>query len=147
MTTAELFIKPLGLVIDSLHSLVWTNSLRQELKGNCWILYKFGVLLSSFALLENWINQAFVPELFYTYWSMHSWIEHKVHELNIRPYNKIGHWKRVLENHDIPTEDYWYWLGTGVLLGMAILFNLLFTVVLAYVKGMLFPWLKWQAKL
>lgn len=45
---------------------------------------------------------------------------------------------KVLRNHDIPTEDYWYWLGTGVLLGMAILFNLLFTVVLAYVKGAVF---------
>ncbi|KAI5058624.1 hypothetical protein GOP47_0026794 [Adiantum capillus-veneris] len=42
---------------------------------------------------------------------------------------------KVLKNHDIPAEGYWYWLGTGVLLGMAILFNVLFTIALAHIKA------------
>lgn len=46
---------------------------------------------------------------------------------------------KVLGNHDIPAEGYWYWLGTGVLLGMAILFNIIFTVALAHIKGMSSP--------
>lgn len=42
---------------------------------------------------------------------------------------------KVLQVHGIPSEGYWYWLGTGVLLGFSIIFNLLFTIVLAFIKA------------
>ncbi|KAI3954477.1 hypothetical protein MKW92_053462 [Papaver armeniacum] len=40
----------------------------------------------------------------------------------------------VLQSHGLPTEDYWYWIGVGVLIGFALLFNNLVTVALAYLN-------------
>ncbi|KAK9065935.1 hypothetical protein SSX86_015337 [Deinandra increscens subsp. villosa] len=40
----------------------------------------------------------------------------------------------VLQFHHLPTEDYWYWLGVGVLLLYALLFNIIVTLTLAYLK-------------
>ncbi|XP_071737932.1 ABC transporter G family member 31-like [Rutidosis leptorrhynchoides] len=40
----------------------------------------------------------------------------------------------VLEIHDMPSDKYWYWLGVGVLLLYAVLFNIIVTLALAYLK-------------
>ncbi|XP_020113539.1 ABC transporter G family member 51 [Ananas comosus] len=42
--------------------------------------------------------------------------------------------ENVLHLHSLPTQKYWYWLGVGVLLAYSILFNVLFTLALAYLK-------------
>lgn len=40
----------------------------------------------------------------------------------------------VLHSHGLPTGDYWYWLGVGVLIAYALLFNNLVTLALAYLN-------------
>ncbi|XP_071711021.1 ABC transporter G family member 29-like isoform X2 [Rutidosis leptorrhynchoides] len=40
----------------------------------------------------------------------------------------------ILENMDIPTEESWFWIGAASILGFAILFNILFTFSLMYLK-------------
>ncbi|KAF6153601.1 hypothetical protein GIB67_027468 [Kingdonia uniflora] len=40
----------------------------------------------------------------------------------------------VLHSHGLPTEDYWYWLGVGAMLGYAIIFNIVVTLALAYLN-------------
>lgn len=46
--------------------------------------------------------------------------------------NTVG--TNVLLSHNLPTQDYWYWIGVGVLLAYAILFNALFTLALAFLN-------------
>ncbi|KAK7321500.1 hypothetical protein VNO77_32212 [Canavalia gladiata] len=46
--------------------------------------------------------------------------------------NTIGH--NILHAHSLPTDDYWYWLGIGVLAAYALLFNNLVTMALAYLN-------------
>ncbi|EMS53664.1 Pleiotropic drug resistance protein 13 [Triticum urartu] len=46
--------------------------------------------------------------------------------------NTIG--TNVLLAHDLGTQNYWYWIGVGVLLAYALLFNVLFTLALAYLN-------------
>lgn len=40
----------------------------------------------------------------------------------------------VLQFHHLPTESYWYWIGVGALLLYALLFNIIVTLALAYLK-------------
>ncbi|XP_031399616.1 ABC transporter G family member 31 [Punica granatum] len=40
----------------------------------------------------------------------------------------------VLQSHGLPSGDYWYWLGVGVLIAYALLFNNLVTLALAYLN-------------
>ncbi|KAK1312861.1 ABC transporter G family member 31 [Acorus calamus] len=40
----------------------------------------------------------------------------------------------VLHSHGLPVRDSWYWIGVGALLAYAVLFNILFTLALAYLK-------------
>uniref|UniRef100_A0A1D1YG49 Pleiotropic drug resistance protein 12 n=3 Tax=Anthurium amnicola TaxID=1678845 RepID=A0A1D1YG49_9ARAE len=40
----------------------------------------------------------------------------------------------VLENFDVFTKQYWYWIGVAALLGFTILFNVLFTLSLMYLN-------------
>eukprot|EP00250_Pteridium_aquilinum_P018469 c24104_g2_i1 orf=1121-3331(+) len=40
----------------------------------------------------------------------------------------------VLKSHGFHTENYWYWISVGALIGFAILFNMLFTLALAYLN-------------
>ncbi|BBM99977.1 ATP-binding cassette, subfamily G (WHITE), member 2, PDR [Marchantia polymorpha subsp. ruderalis] len=42
--------------------------------------------------------------------------------------------KLYLRRAGLFTEDYWYWIGIGVLLGYALLFNTLFTLALTYLN-------------
>ncbi|KAH7442213.1 hypothetical protein KP509_03G077000 [Ceratopteris richardii] len=83
-----------------------------------------------------------------TWWSWGYWISPLTYAQNAISVNEMlsPEWNhsivngtslgvKVLRNHDIPVEGYWYWLGTGVLLGMAVLFNILFTIALAYIKA------------
>ncbi|KAK9131815.1 hypothetical protein Scep_011343 [Stephania cephalantha] len=46
--------------------------------------------------------------------------------------NTVG--DNVLHLHSLPTGNYWYWLGVGVLFAYAILFNNLVTLALAYLN-------------
>ncbi|KAK9279099.1 hypothetical protein L1049_012774 [Liquidambar formosana] len=46
--------------------------------------------------------------------------------------NTVGY--NVLHSHSLPTDGYWYWLGVGVLLLYAFLFNNLVTLALAYLN-------------
>lgn len=41
---------------------------------------------------------------------------------------------QILQNRGIPTEDWWYWLGTGVLFAYSIIFNVLATLALQYLQ-------------
>lgn len=45
----------------------------------------------------------------------------------------------LLRERSLFTENYWYWIGVGALLGYTIIFNLLFTVFLAYLNRKLSP--------
>ena len=40
----------------------------------------------------------------------------------------------VLKSRGFFTEAKWYWIGAGALLGYVIVFNILFTVALSYLK-------------
>lgn len=40
----------------------------------------------------------------------------------------------LLREHSLFTEKYWYWIGVGALVGYMVLFNILFTVCLAYLN-------------
>lgn len=40
----------------------------------------------------------------------------------------------LLKERSLFSENYWYWIGIGALLGYTILFNLLFTLFLAYLN-------------
>ncbi|KAL4597775.1 hypothetical protein ACB092_11G013400 [Castanea dentata] len=46
--------------------------------------------------------------------------------------NTVGH--NILNLHSIPTEDYWYWIGVGVLLAYALLFSNIVTLALTYLN-------------
>nr|XP_043615513.1 ABC transporter G family member 35-like [Erigeron canadensis] len=42
---------------------------------------------------------------------------------------------KVLQNFQIPTSSYWYWIGTAALVGFVILLNVLFTLALMYMDA------------
>ena len=46
--------------------------------------------------------------------------------------NTVGY--NVLHSHSLPTDDYWYWLGVGVMLLYAWFFNNIMTLALAYLN-------------
>uniref|UniRef100_A0A7N2KPZ6 ABC transporter domain-containing protein n=1 Tax=Quercus lobata TaxID=97700 RepID=A0A7N2KPZ6_QUELO len=46
--------------------------------------------------------------------------------------NTVGH--NILILHSIPTDDYWYWIGVGVLLAYALLFSNIVTLALTYLN-------------
>jgi hypothetical protein len=47
---------------------------------------------------------------------------------------------QVLENRGQVTHAYWYWLGVGALVGFIIIFNIGFTVAIAFMPGdLLYP--------
>ncbi|KAM4095378.1 hypothetical protein ACJW30_08G025300 [Castanea mollissima] len=46
--------------------------------------------------------------------------------------NTVGH--NILTLHSIPTEDYWYWIGVGVLIAYALLFSNIVTLALTYLN-------------
>ncbi|KAA8543738.1 hypothetical protein F0562_022085 [Nyssa sinensis] len=49
----------------------------------------------------------------------------------------VGH--NVLQSHSLPSGNYWYWLGVGVLLLYAVLFNIIVTLALTYLKPITKP--------
>ncbi|XP_059077764.1 pleiotropic drug resistance protein 1 [Cryptomeria japonica] len=51
-------------------------------------------------------------------------------KVRIGPGNNIG--TTLLESRGLFAESYWYWMAIGVLVGYAIIFNLLYTLALAY---------------
>ncbi|KAL6844555.1 hypothetical protein ACP4OV_026228, partial [Aristida adscensionis] len=42
--------------------------------------------------------------------------------------------RNVLLSHNLPMQDYWYWIGVCVLLAYGVLFNVLFTLALAFLN-------------
>ena len=46
--------------------------------------------------------------------------------------NTVGH--NILILHSIPNDDYWYWIGVGVLLAYALLFSNIVTLALTYLN-------------
>ncbi|XP_042491605.1 ABC transporter G family member 31-like [Macadamia integrifolia] len=46
--------------------------------------------------------------------------------------NTVGY--EILHSHSLPTGSYWYWLGVGVLLAYALLFNVVVILSLAYLN-------------
>ncbi|GAU43517.1 hypothetical protein TSUD_245450 [Trifolium subterraneum] len=40
----------------------------------------------------------------------------------------------ILNSHNIPTDDYWYWAGAGILMLYAVFFNTMVTLALAYLN-------------
>ena len=42
--------------------------------------------------------------------------------------------ENVLEQHDLPNGDYWYWIGVGALFAYALLFNCIVTLSLMYLN-------------
>lgn len=55
------------------------------------------------------------------------WMERSVIANNTVGYN-------ILNSHSLPTGDYWYWIGVGVLLLYAVLFNNIVTLALTYLN-------------
>ncbi|KAL4339835.1 hypothetical protein GQ457_08G013750 [Hibiscus cannabinus] len=41
---------------------------------------------------------------------------------------------QLLRIFDVPNDENWYWIGAGALFGFAVLFNILFTIALAYLN-------------
>ncbi|XP_038984626.1 ABC transporter G family member 36-like [Phoenix dactylifera] len=82
------------------------------------------------------------------WWIWGYWISPMMYAQNALATNEfLGHsWSHILLNHNetlgvevlksrgIFTEAKWYWIGTGALAGYMILFNILFTVALTYIK-------------
>ena len=46
--------------------------------------------------------------------------------------NTVG--TAVLKSRGLHTEGEWYWIGIGALIGFAILYNIFFTMALAYLQ-------------
>ncbi|KAH0929875.1 hypothetical protein HID58_015602 [Brassica napus] len=88
-----------------------------------------------------------------TWWIWGYWISPLMYAQNAASVNEFlsPSWQKVEENRagnhttdslgvallrerSLFTENYWYWIGVGALLGYTILFNLLFTVFLAYLN-------------
>lgn len=59
-------------------------------------------------------------------------INHDILQISATGDNTIGY--NVLHAHSLPAGDYWYWLGVGVLLLYALLFNNIVTLALAYLN-------------
>lgn len=47
-------------------------------------------------------------------------------------YSTVGY--NVLQSHSLPSDDYWYWAGVGILIVYAIFFNNMVTLALAYLN-------------
>uniref|UniRef100_A0A803PVF3 ABC transporter domain-containing protein n=2 Tax=Cannabis sativa TaxID=3483 RepID=A0A803PVF3_CANSA len=58
-------------------------------------------------------------------------------EKSVLANNTVGY--NVLHSHSLPTGDYWYWLGVGVLLVYALLFNNIVTLALTYLNPLTKP--------
>ncbi|XP_013744019.2 ABC transporter G family member 32 [Brassica napus] len=84
-----------------------------------------------------------------TWWIWGYWISPLMYAQNAASVNEFlsPSWQKRAGNHttdslgvallrerSLFTENYWYWIGVGALLGYTILFNLLFTVFLAYLN-------------
>ncbi|XP_009140751.2 ABC transporter G family member 32 [Brassica rapa] len=84
-----------------------------------------------------------------TWWIWGYWISPLMYAQNAASVNEFlsSSWQKGAGNHtsdslgvallrerSLFTESYWYWIGVGALLGYTILFNLLFTVFLAYLN-------------
>ena len=55
-------------------------------------------------------------------------------ELQLSPTTGQPLYLSILQSRGLFTRGYWYWLGAGVLLGYVILFNVLATFALQYLK-------------
>ncbi|KAA3458581.1 ABC transporter G family member 31-like [Gossypium australe] len=53
-----------------------------------------------------------------------------MHQISATGNNTVGY--NVLHQHGLPSAKYWYWLGVGVLVGYAVIFNITVTLALAY---------------
>jgi hypothetical protein len=42
--------------------------------------------------------------------------------------------ENILRAYNLPTGDYWYWIGVGALLAYALLFNVIVTMALIYLN-------------
>ncbi|CAF1862730.1 hypothetical protein Bca4012_033286 [Brassica carinata] len=84
-----------------------------------------------------------------TWWIWGYWISPLMYAQNAASVNEFlsPSWQKRAGNHtsdslgvallrerSLFTENYWYWIGVGALLGYTIIFNLLFTVFLAYLN-------------
>lgn len=54
--------------------------------------------------------------------------------LQIAPLTNRTIGQNVLQEHNIPNGDYWYWIGVGGLLAYALLFNCTVTLALTYLN-------------
>lgn len=46
----------------------------------------------------------------------------------------------VLKSRNLFTENYWYWIGVGAMVGYIVLFNLMFTFFISYLRRKLLIW-------
>ncbi|XP_043723660.1 ABC transporter G family member 31-like isoform X2 [Telopea speciosissima] len=60
------------------------------------------------------------------------WMERSMHGNNTVGYS-------VLQSHGLPNNSYWYWIGAGVLLVYALVFNVVLTLALAYLNPLRKP--------
>ncbi|KAJ8768954.1 hypothetical protein K2173_023949 [Erythroxylum novogranatense] len=73
------------------------------------------------------------------WWKWNSWVSISVNEFNAERWMKLSSisnitvGRNVLHQFNLPHDDYW-WLGFGVLLTCAILFNIIVTMALAYLN-------------
>ena len=71
--------------------------------------------------------------ILYLYFSCHILFSHVSLQVSVAGSNStVG--TNVLISHNLPTQDYWYWIGVGALLAYAVLFNGLFTLALAFLN-------------
>ncbi|KAK9715289.1 hypothetical protein RND81_06G154800 [Saponaria officinalis] len=88
------------------------------------------------------ISKASIP----TWWVWGFWLSPLMYGQNAASVNEfLGHsWDKpfgdtrlgeaVLRSRSLFTESYWYWIGIGAMVGYVVVFNLLFTIFLTYLR-------------
>ncbi|KAK9170623.1 hypothetical protein Syun_002763 [Stephania yunnanensis] len=94
----------------------------------------------SFSLLVVFVLGGFIvsKDNIYSWWIWGYWASPlmyaqnaiAVNEFLASRWNKLG--TTILKLRGIFTDDYWYWIGNGALIAYTILFNILYTLALAY---------------
>ncbi|XP_031258876.1 ABC transporter G family member 32 isoform X1 [Pistacia vera] len=100
-----------------------------------------GFIISRDRIPSWWIWGFWVSPLMYAQnaASVNEFLGHPWNKTAVNTNSSLG--EALLRERSLFPESYWYWIGVGAMIGYAVLFNILFTFFLSYLK----PWGKQQA--